>query len=362
MRRFLTLILIFFTTLAAEGNSCMYLFSNATIEDMITSLAQLRIQIDRARADDSKALAISSLDIDFKAKEDELIRVLSPNSMTREAFREKLKTRILEIQNIEKRKRIQESMILEERGGKRAVLHRINPGSFVVSAVKPDIVTLTQPYDMMATPTTQTVWREIADLANAKLGSNIDISPSRFKGDLRPVESVSYEEVEVWLDALNKLSKMGEPRLAEIITGHKPNDFYRLPTEAEWKFMARGREQLKEDVYFENLGLNAWFKDNSGNTTHDVGEKAALFIDGNEFYDVIGNVEEWTSTWVGDDLDTHLGGVDPAGPTVGKYKFKAGGAFFQSLLINDTALISYGGLKFVSHGTGFRFLREVRNP
>lgn len=102
-----------------------------------------------------------------------------------------------------------------------------------------------------------------------------DKNPSYFKGKSRPVECVSWYDVQIFIERLNR------------ITGHR----YRLPTEAEWEYAALG------GIY--NTGCKysggeiehvAWFNDNSDNMTHDVG-----LLQPNELgiYDMNGNVHEW---------------------------------------------------------------------
>lgn len=112
---------------------------------------------------------------------------------------------------------------------------------------------------------TQQQWRAVT-------GNN----PSFFKGDDLPVECVSWQEVQIFIDKLNRQ------------TGRR----FRLPTEAEWEYAARGG--CNNDVYTyagsDDIGSVAWFAENAGNCTHTVGSKLP-----NRFglYDISGNVNEW---------------------------------------------------------------------
>lgn len=118
---------------------------------------------------------------------------------------------------------------------------------------------------------TQKQWREV-------MGS----SPSNFKGDTLPVENVSWNDIQDFIKKLNE--KEG---------GSK----YRLPSEAEWEYAARAGTTSR---YFfgdddSNLGDYAWYSENSGSKTHEVGQKKP-----NPWglYDVYGNVGEWVQdTW-----------------------------------------------------------------
>ena len=110
----------------------------------------------------------------------------------------------------------------------------------------------------------------------AVMGSN----PSYFKGDNLPVEQVSWDDIQVFLQKLNSL------------TGKN----YRLPTEAEWAFAAKGGSQSHGYDYAGSNDANAvaWSNDNSGNATHPVGQKQPNELG---IYDLSGNVEEWCSDW-----------------------------------------------------------------
>jgi len=131
-------------------------------------------------------------------------------------------------------------------------------------------------------------------------------NPSTFTGDTnRPVESVS------WLDASNYCVLRTQQELA---AGRiPPGSHYRLPTEAEWEYAARAwtstRYYYGDDPDITSLTNYAWFSDNSGPSTHSVGQKLP-----NRWglYDMEGNVFEWCQDWLG----PYPGGqvIDPTGP------------------------------------------------
>ncbi len=119
-------------------------------------------------------------------------------------------------------------------------------------------------------PVTQQQWEAV-------MGNN----PSHFKGGSLPVETVSFDDAQIFIQKLNQLS------------GKK---LYRLPTEEEWEYACRAGST--SEYYFgddeSQLGEYAWYNGNSGQTTHPVGQKKP-----NEWglYDMAGNVFEWTDSW-----------------------------------------------------------------
>ncbi len=147
------------------------------------------------------------------------------------------------------------------------------------------------------TEVTQELWRAV-------MGSN----PSRFKGTKNPVECVSWDDCRDFISKLNTLTDQN----------------FRLPTEAEWEFAARGG---KKSGHFKYSGSNeidkvAWYDGNSDDETHPVGTKEA---NGLGLYDMSGNVWEWC-----EDLYGEYDGnpqTNPKGAVKGSIRLYRGGSW-----------------------------------
>ncbi len=117
------------------------------------------------------------------------------------------------------------------------------------------------------TEVTQRLW-------SAVMGNN----PSQFKGENLPVENVSWFDCQEFVDRLSRL------------TGR----IFRLPTEKEWEYAARGGNKSRGYTYSgsDDIYRIAWYTENSGETTHPVAQKLDNELG---IYDMSGNVWEWCS-------------------------------------------------------------------
>ena len=118
-------------------------------------------------------------------------------------------------------------------------------------------------------------------------------SPSTFKGNNLPVETITWKEAVIFCNLLSAKTEL-KPCYSfnidseEITFDSKANGF-RLPTEAEWEYACKAGTK---GIRYDELDLIAWYKDNSEKTTHPVGMKEP-----NPWglYDMLGNVWEWCS-------------------------------------------------------------------
>lgn len=170
---------------------------------------------------------------------------------------------------------------------------------------KPQHRVTLSPFAIGATEVTQKLW-------TAVMGSN----PSNFEGEDNPVEMVS------WDDCLKFIKKLNED------FGDKLGDKqFRLPTEAEWEYAARGGQQSKEYKYIggDDPDEVAWYGDNSNDETHPVAQKKPNELG---IYDMAGNVWEWCWDWFDDYPSTSQ--TDPTGPATGMDKTERGGNYFNT--------------------------------
>jgi len=150
------------------------------------------------------------------------------------------------------------------------------------------------------TDVTQELWEAV-------MGTN----PSDFKGNKKPVEKVSWDDCQTFIQKLNQQ------------TGKQ----FRLPTEAEWEFAARGGSQSKGYTYSGSNTLSdvAWYSGNSGSTTHDVATKSPNELG---IYDMSGNVFEWCQDWYGSDYYSNSVVNNPSGPSSGSHRVIRGGSWY----------------------------------
>lgn len=177
----------------------------------------------------------------------------------------------------------------------------------------------------------------------AVMGSN----PSKFQGQGLPVERVSWEDAQLFIDQMN--AKEG-------------GNLYRLPTEAEWEYAARAGTDTNR--YWgdgaEEMGQYAWFGGNSDQRTHSVGQ---LRPNGWGLCDMLGNVEELCQDWHGVDYYAVSPVRDPQGPTAPRdfpLRVIRGASWFDRPA--NVRLADRGSVEPTERieNVGLRLVREIR--
>ena len=156
-------------------------------------------------------------------------------------------------------------------------------------------------------------------------------------GSNYPMYYISWTECQTFISRLNSL------------TGRS----FRLPTEAEWEFAARGGDQSRGYRYSggNDLGSVCWYEVNSGNETHPVKTKSPNELG---IYDMSGNVWEWCQDWFSPNCYGNSPSRNPAGPSSGSYRVLRGGSWYDSTGICRVSFRSYGAPNYRGDGLGLR--------
>lgn len=160
-------------------------------------------------------------------------------------------------------------------------------------------VTLTKNYYIGKTEVTQALWEAV-------MGEN----PSEDKGASKPVSDISWNGCGLFLSKLNTLTGLS----------------FRLPTEAEWEYAARGGNRSWGYLYSgsDDIDEVAWYNGNSNETVHVVATKKPNELG---IYDMSGNVNEYCSDWYDEDYYKYSPQIDPTGPTYGEWRVVRGGSY-----------------------------------
>lgn len=190
-------------------------------------------------------------------------------------------------------------------------------------------------YSIGQTEVTQELWQAVMNQTPTSDGTQW--SATYGLGGKYPVYYVSWEDCQTFIARLN------------MLTGRS----FRLPTEAEWEFAARGG--LKSEGYKYAGGDNAddvaWHKGNSGNKTHEVATRLPNELG---LYDMSGNVAEWCADWYNDNYYASSPAADPTGPESGKSRVRRGGGWSNAERACRVSYRNSSGPKDNSYTLGLR--------
>ena len=181
-------------------------------------------------------------------------------------------------------------------------------------------------YYVGRTEVTQQLWTAVMGYNN-----------SYFKGKYRPVETIDYDEVQAFIIKLNKLTGIN----------------FRLLTEAEWEYAARGGSKSQGYKYSGSNTVDdvAWYPSNSSSKTHPVATKAPNELG---IYDMSGNVLEWCSDWYSSSYYSSSSQYNPTGPASGSRRVYRGGSWGSSARLCRVSYRDYNGPSYRFYNLGLR--------
>lgn len=190
-------------------------------------------------------------------------------------------------------------------------------------------VTISKDYYIGETEVTQELW-------TAVMGGNPSYNTS---GSQLPVEKVSWNDCQTFISKLNSL------------TGAN----FRLPTDAEWEFAARGGNKSAGYTYSGSNTIDdvAWYKSNSGDKTHVVKTKQPNELG---IYDMTGNVSEWCSDWY--EYYSSASVTDPTGASSGSNRVIRGGSWYHGANDCRCARRYSGTPSSTGNGLGLRLVSQ----
>ena len=245
------------------------------------------------------------------------------------------KEQITLIENKKKESETANSISIPVKDGINIEMIKVEAGTFMMGATKEvkepykielpaHEVLLTEDYYIGKYEVTQALWNVVMD---SKYSTN--------DGDLLPKNYVSWNDCQEFIEKLNK------------ITGLK----FRLPTEAEWEYAARGGKKSKRYLYSgsNNVLDVAWYDGNSSNKRHPVGTKQANALG---IFDMGGNVSEWCQDLWGQYQNDSQ--INPLGSSAGTKHVLRGGNYFFDIRICYLSYRMFAESNYKDAFNGFR--------
>lgn len=191
--------------------------------------------------------------------------------------------------------------------------------SYAFGREKPQHRVTLSDYYIGETQVTQALWKAV-----------MSDNPSYWKGDNLPVDWVSWEACQEFIKQLN----------------NKTGKTFRLPTEAEWEYAARGGGKSQDYEYAgsNDIDMVAWYNGNCSSRSQIVKHKSANELG---LYDMSGNVEEWCQDWFGD--YGSISQTNPSGPSSGPGRVLRGGSCSDLSVQLRVAFRNYSSPSYCGH-------------
>ena len=191
----------------------------------------------------------------------------------------------------------------------------IPPGDFLMGSPEGEVGRSKYEGPQHSVRISKGIWMGQYQITQAQWERVMGNNPSNFTnaGPNAPVEMVSWDDCQEFLDKLNQMPEVRGQQLQA-----------RLPTEAEWEYACRAGTTTRYNIGDGDADLDraGWYNGNSGRTTHPVGEKQTNTWG---LYDMHGNVWEWCHDWYGDYDSAAV--TDPSGPASGSYRVMRGSSW-----------------------------------
>ncbi len=196
-------------------------------------------------------------------------------------------------------------------------------------------VRITRPFYLGKYEVTQRQWLAVMG----------EMHPSNFPSLDHPVDEVSWNDVQTFIQKLNEIEK---------------EHSYRLPTEAEWEYAARAGSEgaycFGNDSENTQLRQYAWYELNSDKKSHPVGTLQANTWG---FYDMHGNVSEWVQDFYDKSYYSRSPAENPEGPSTGRKKVVRGGSWINQAYSCRSAFRGYFSADYTDSDFGFRVVKTI---
>lgn len=226
--------------------------------------------------------------------------------------------------------------MIKVQGGTFTMGATAEQGSDADSDEKPTHQVTLSDYYIGETEVTQELWQAVMDTTIQEQAKKGTYATSLYGvGNSYPMYYISWDDCQTFITKLNQL------------TGKN----FRLPTEAEWEYAARGGQKSRGYKYAGSNTLSdvAWYRDNSSSKTHPVKQKQANELG---LYDMTGNVWEWCQDWYGSYSSNAQ--TNPTGPSSGSVRVRRGGGWNRTASDYRVANRSGGSPGNRNSGIGFR--------